>query len=108
MCLLGWSSGSVRPRPNPATSWLQDTSWLQLLRLSALPAFAGIADAVAAEPAAWQAVYSAAEPHKAALPGLYSRLEEFRKLLVLRWVIWPQLGHECAYQLHGLQVGILL
>lgn len=80
------NAGSVRQRPNPAASWLQETSWQQLLHLSALPAFAGIADAVTADPAAWQAVYNAPEPHKAVLPGLYSRLEEFRKLLVLRWV----------------------
>lgn len=78
--------GSVRPRPNPAAAWLQEPSWQQLLHLAALPAFAGITDAIAADPAAWQAVYNAPEPHKAALPGLYNRLPEFRKLLVLRCV----------------------
>lgn len=74
----------MRQRPNPAASWLQEPSWQQLLHLSALPAFAGIADAIAADPSAWQAVYNAPEPHKATLPGMYSRLEEFRQLLVLR------------------------
>jgi hypothetical protein len=84
--VVGLIAGSVRQRPNPAASWLQKPSWQQLLHLSALPAFAGIADAVAADPPAWQAVYNAPEPQKATLPGLYSRLEEFRKPLVLRCV----------------------
>ena len=74
----------MRPRPNPAAAWLPDASWQQLLRLSALPAFAGMADAVAVDSAAWCGVYSAAEPHRAMLPGLYHRLEEFRKILVVR------------------------
>lgn len=82
--VVGVSAGSVRQRPNPAATWLQEPSWQQLLHLSALPAFAGIADAVSADPSAWQAVFDAPEPHKATLPGMYSRLEEFRQLLVLR------------------------
>lgn len=85
-CLCAVLAGSVRPRHNPAAAWLQEPSWQQLLHLAALPALAGITDAIAADPAAWQAVYNAPEPHKAALPGLYSRLPEFRKLLVLRCV----------------------
>lgn len=87
--VVGVFAGFVRQQPNPAASWLQEPSWQQLLHLSALPAFAGIADAVAADPSAWQAVYNAPEPHKATLPGMYSRLEEFRQLLVLRCVHSP-------------------
>jgi dynein heavy chain len=79
-------TGSVRQRPNPAASWLQEPSWQQLLHLSAVPAYTGITDAVAADPAAWREVYNAADPQKASLPGHYSRLSEFRKLLVLRCV----------------------
>lgn len=94
-------AGSVRQRPNPASAWLQEPSWQQLLHLSALPAFAGIADAVAADPGAWQQVYSAAEPQKAPLPGLYSRLEDFRKLLVLRWGSWLQMQRHCVCGEHS-------
>jgi hypothetical protein len=39
---------------------------------------------VAADLAAWQEVYNAEEPHKAPLPGLYSKVEGFRRLLILR------------------------
>lgn len=77
-------TGSFKPRPNPAAVWLPDSSWQQLLRLSALPAFAGLAEAVTADPAAWQAVYDAAEPHRERLPGIYNLLGDFRKLLVVR------------------------
>jgi dynein heavy chain len=79
-------AGSFKPRPNPAATWLPDSSWQQLLRLSALPAFAGLAEAIAADPPAWQAVYDAAEPHRDRLPGIYNSLGDFRKLLVVRWV----------------------
>lgn len=60
--------------------------------LAGLSAFAGIADAVAADPAAWQAVYDAAEPHRGRLPGLFNSLTEFRKLLVIRYVA----SHTCS------------
>lgn len=86
MPLVLMNAGSVRQRPNPAASWLQEPSWQQLLHLSAVPAYAGIADAVAADPASWRQVYNAADPQKATLPGHYSKLSEFRKLLVLRCV----------------------
>ncbi|KAF6263196.1 dynein heavy chain 8 [Scenedesmus sp. NREL 46B-D3] len=72
--LLTGGLGSFKPRPNPAAAWLPDSSWQQLLRLSALPAFAGLAEAVAADPQAWQAVYDAAEPHRDRLPGIYNSL----------------------------------
>jgi hypothetical protein len=81
---LPLAAGSVKHRPNPAADWLPETSWQQLLRLASLPAFAGIADALAADPGSWRAVYAAAEPHRALLPGLYHRLEDFRKILVVR------------------------
>jgi hypothetical protein len=80
------NTGSVRQQPNPAASWLQEPSWQQFLHLSAVPAYAGIADAIAADPASWRQMYDAADSQKATLPGHYSRLSEFRKLLVLRCV----------------------
>lgn len=88
-CLSLMIAGSIKPRPNPASSWLPERSWRQLVHLSTLPTFAGLDDAVAADPAAWQAVYDDVEPHRGKLPGLYNMLGDFRRLLVIRYeYVW--------------------
>lgn len=76
-------AGTVKLRPNPVP-WLPENSWRQLLHLATLPAFAGIADATAADPAAWKGVFDAEQPHKKTLPGMFHCLDAFRKLLIMR------------------------
>lgn len=70
--------------PNPAPDWLPDRAWRQLRLLAGLPAFCGLDAAVAATPEAWRGVHDAADPARAPLPGLFARLEGFRRLCVLR------------------------
>jgi hypothetical protein len=48
---------------------------------------AGVSDNVALDPSAWRPLYSAEEPHKVPLPGLYNNIiDAFRKLLLVRSV----------------------
>jgi hypothetical protein len=82
--LHAFAVGSLRQRSNPASAWLPDTSWRQMLHLAELPSFAGIADVLTADPEAWKAVYDSAEPHKAMLPGMFSKLDSFKMILVIR------------------------
>ncbi|KAG8459256.1 hypothetical protein KFE25_014101 [Diacronema lutheri] len=73
--------------PNPAPAWLTAKSWTDFVTLSQLPAFAGLADAVAADPDAWRAVYDSIDPDAllVALPVPWSdKLDAFARLLVLK------------------------
>lgn len=70
--------------PNPGPGWLPDRSWRQLRLLSALPVFSGLDGAVSAAPTDWKAVFDSPEPHVAPLPGLFAKLDPFRRLCVLR------------------------
>ena len=73
-----------RAAANPAPEWLLDRAWRELSKLARLPAFAGIDAAVAADPGAWRGLYESETPHRAPLPGHFSTLDTFRKLLVTR------------------------
>ncbi|KAF8071068.1 Dnah1 [Scenedesmus sp. PABB004] len=65
----GAARGAAAPPPNPAPAWLTDKAWAELLGLSALPAFAGLAAHAHALPLA--------EPFE-------GRLSRFQRLLLLR------------------------
>jgi hypothetical protein len=67
--LTGGLGGPQHTRPNPAPTWLVDRSWRELVQLAALPAFAGLDDAVEADPDGWRPLYDSAMPHRATLPG---------------------------------------
>ncbi len=82
LCCVGWltvlpraraSTGGLGPsphsRPNPAPSWLVDRAWRELCKLSCLPAFMGLDNAVESDPEAWRALYDSPTPHKVTLPG---------------------------------------
>jgi dynein heavy chain, axonemal len=82
--LLTGCAGAVANAPNPAPDWLEDRAWRDLTKLAGLPRFAGIADAVATDPARWRIVYDSTTPHQETLPGHYRALDSFQKLLVTR------------------------
>jgi dynein heavy chain len=72
---------------NPAPKWLTDNSWTDFVTLSQLPEFAGLTDAVTADPDAWRLVYDAVEPNRLLheLPAPWSeKLNAFERLLVLK------------------------
>ena len=67
--------------------WLNKNLWLEMLRLSDLPAFDGFADAFRSNPDAWQHIYDSANPESEALPAPWcDKLDDFQKLIALRTV----------------------
>ncbi len=76
------------PLVNPAPDWISDRMWGEVCRASALPTVAvwkDLAEAVAADPAAWKRIYDSLEPHLEPLPEPWqSRLDSFQRILVLR------------------------
>jgi dynein heavy chain len=84
--LTGGISSGGGPE-NPCPDWLPDKSWGELLRLQALPAFAGIADGFTREAAEWKAMYDKVEAHTAPLPRQWNtKLSSFQKLMCLRCI----------------------
>ena len=75
----GIRSRSPTRRQEPC-KWLNKNLWLEMLRLSDLPAFDGFADAFRSNPDAWQHIYDSANPESEALAGLDDKLLPFQKL----------------------------
>ena len=82
MFLLTGGLGSVSDRPNPASEWLADRGWKELLRLEKLPAFGSLCSSIESSPGAWRPMYDSLEPHKVPLPGRYNTLKPFHKVCV--------------------------
>ncbi len=77
-------------RPNPTTNkerpWLQDSSWGDLLGVSELPAFAGLATEVEMDLSRWERIYDAQNPGKELETTFGDRWNLFQRLVVLRCV----------------------
>jgi len=71
--------------PNPDPEWLDGRMWSEFCQISTLPAFKGLAENVIRSNSAWKAIYDAAEPQIATLPGEWAtKLNSFQKLCLLR------------------------
>jgi dynein heavy chain len=93
-------------KPNPASAWLSEKSWGEIMRLSKLPAFDRLDLYISTYPDDWKAVYDSMEPHKQKFPGKSAKLNSFQRLLVLRCIrpdklvpaihefVADQLGHD--------------
>ena len=78
-------------------------SWARAIRLSRLPGFEGLLEALREHAEEWQQIRSADDPHKRPFPGACAALTRFRKLLVLQL-----LGPERALPaLHDWVCGVL-
>eukprot|EP00798_Chlamydomonas_sp_ICE-L_P012762 gene12762-16013_t len=84
MFLLTGGLGTTPDKTNPASDWLVDRGWKEMLRLDNIPAFSGLVDTFERHPGAWREMYESNEPHKVTLPGVYNIMEPFRKLLIVR------------------------
>ncbi|KAK7101861.1 hypothetical protein V1264_020177 [Littorina saxatilis] len=73
------------PFLNPASTWLTDKSWAEIVRCSQLPAFDGFMDEFQKKIADWKRVYDAASPFEETLPEPYATsLTTMQRLIVLR------------------------
>lgn len=76
------ASEAAAPR---GPQWLSPPRWQAVCSAAAtVPALAALPDGLLEKPEAWQAVYEAAKPHEAALPGVWCLLSDVQRLIVLR------------------------
>ncbi|KAI4880923.1 hypothetical protein NFI96_025448, partial [Prochilodus magdalenae] len=89
------SGGTVQQQlPNPSSSWLTDRAWKELVALSALPNFRGLADTFFKHEPEYKRIFDSSQPHQEPLPGEWvSKLDSFQRLLVLRCLRVDRLTH---------------
>ena len=84
--LLTGGISTSEPPPNPS-DWLSDKLWTEMVRLSALHPFEGLADSFKDKMAPWRKIYDSADPSSEKLPEPWNaKLDTFHKLCVLRVV----------------------
>ncbi|KAG9260637.1 dynein heavy chain 1, axonemal [Astyanax mexicanus] len=89
------SGGTVQQQlPNPSSSWLSERAWQELVALSDLPNFRGLADTFSEHELQYKAIFDSSHPHREPLPGEWcSKLDNFQRLLVLRCLRVDHLTH---------------
>lgn len=76
------AEGTATP---PGLPWLPEPRWQAVLSAAgALPALAQLPDSLLEKSEAWREVYTAAEPHRSPLPGVWCLLTDVQRLIVLR------------------------
>ncbi|XP_066927305.1 dynein axonemal heavy chain 1-like isoform X2 [Clytia hemisphaerica] len=83
------AGGSTVPRdlPNPASDWLSDRAWREVVMLSNLPKFEAFADDFKNNLEGFKRIFDSVEPHREPQPGQWAEcLDNFQKLLVLRCI----------------------
>ncbi|OQR93149.1 dynein heavy chain [Achlya hypogyna] len=84
--LTGGLAVAETPPPNPAVDWFADKQWNELVRLSNLPAFPGLAAEFKTYTEQWKAIYDSSTGHLLPFPGSFETVTPFRRLLGIRCV----------------------
>nr|WAW84827.1 axonemal dynein heavy chain 1 [Halisarca dujardinii] len=83
------SGGTVASKklPNPASDWLSDRSWSEVLTLAALSKFTTFAEEFSQHVEGFKVIFDSTDPHREALPGHWdAELNSFQKLLSLKCI----------------------
>ncbi|GCC38553.1 hypothetical protein chiPu_0017068 [Chiloscyllium punctatum] len=72
------------PFPNPASEWLSEKSWSEIVRTSGLPNLEDLMDHVIENVDQWKKIYDSAKPHEETLPDNWSSLKGMDHLIVIR------------------------
>lgn len=75
------NANECEPKP---FKWMADSTWLNLIQLSTISAFNRIVDHVKARDKFWKSWLKKSRPEDEALPDEFAKLDEFRKLLLIR------------------------
>ncbi|XP_060766195.1 dynein axonemal heavy chain 1 [Neoarius graeffei] len=76
---------SMQELPNPSPTWLSERAWQDIMALSALPNFEGLADTFSTYEPEYRRIFDSSHPHREPLPAEWkSKLDNFQRLLVLR------------------------
>ena len=60
--------------------------WDELCRLSDMPAFKGLRQHFQDHLSAWRQFYESKDPHEAELPEPWNKIDEFKRMLILRCI----------------------
>jgi dynein heavy chain len=83
--LISGKAVSSVDSPNPDPSWIDGRMWSEICAMSTLEIFNGLAEHVTRSVSAWKAIYDAAEPQIARLPGEWdTKTNSLQKLCILR------------------------
>ena len=85
--LLAGPTDTEIAEPNPASAWITEKVWIEIVNCSRLPAFAGFEKAFAANVEHYRSYFESADAHKHPLDDEFEpKLNSFQKLLVTRCV----------------------
>ncbi|XP_008419893.1 dynein heavy chain 3, axonemal isoform X1 [Poecilia reticulata] len=72
------------PYPNPASEWLSDKSWSEIVRASKLPNLNELFIHVRESISKWKDLYDSAKPHDEQLPDHWDNLMGLERMVVIR------------------------
>ncbi|XP_060028831.1 dynein axonemal heavy chain 3 isoform X1 [Erinaceus europaeus] len=72
------------PFPNPASEWLSEKSWGEVVRASSLPRLKGLMEHFIENTDEWKLIYDSAFPHIEKFPGIWKFLDRLERMVVLR------------------------
>uniref|UniRef100_A0A5S6LE06 Protein MCM10 homolog n=1 Tax=Xenopus tropicalis TaxID=8364 RepID=A0A5S6LE06_XENTR len=72
------------PYPNPASLWLSDKSWAEIVRASNLEPLSGFMNHVKDNISKWKTIYDSLKPQDEKLPDKWQELNGINRLVVLR------------------------
>ncbi|XP_055994863.1 dynein axonemal heavy chain 3 [Sorex fumeus] len=72
------------PYTNPASEWLSEKSWGEIVRASTLPQLEGLMDHLEKHTDEWKLIYDSASPHEEILPGNWKFIQGLEKIVILR------------------------
>ncbi|XP_026560379.1 dynein heavy chain 3, axonemal [Pseudonaja textilis] len=72
------------PYPNPASEWLSDKAWAEIVRASGLENLSGLMDHFESHVQEWKAIYDSAKPQEEVFPSGWNKLTGLDRMVVLR------------------------
>ncbi|KAM4829514.1 dynein axonemal heavy chain 3 [Thomomys bottae] len=72
------------PFPNPASEWLSEKAWAEIVRASSLPKMRGLMEHFQVSTDEWKLIYDSAWPHEELFPGSWQFLEGLERMVILR------------------------
>jgi dynein heavy chain len=81
------TGGSSFDMSNPKPfKWIPDTSWINILQISKLSIFVDLISILTGNEKGWQQWYESPRPEEESLPEPYDKLNNFKKLILIRFV----------------------
>uniref|UniRef100_A0A8C6RT96 Dynein axonemal heavy chain 3 n=1 Tax=Nannospalax galili TaxID=1026970 RepID=A0A8C6RT96_NANGA len=82
--LLTGGMALENPFPNPASEWLSEKSWGEVVRASSLPRMKGLMEHVEQNVNDWKKIYDSVCPHEEIFPSPWKFLQGLEKMVILR------------------------